>query len=161
MANPSAVEDSIHWSIFYSTRNIHSIHWLSHVMVYLMDDSLCLIEHHVFLWKKESWHDSICLNTTIFSPERRALSISSGVDDFAIKNVVVEQPGLSMSCSFDQDWSWFWVISVRTELLKGKRGSSRANRSPSRLKNSEQRGTRMKERRLAKNYKYLHWLIWN
>jgi hypothetical protein len=31
------------------------------------------------------------------------LSISSGVDDFAIKNVVVEQPGLPVFVSFDHD----------------------------------------------------------
>jgi hypothetical protein len=37
------------------------------------------------------------------SPERSALSISSGVEDFAIKKVVVEQPGLSGFCSFDHD----------------------------------------------------------
>ena len=36
-------------------------------------------------------------------PERSALSISSGVDDLAMKNVVVEQPGLPIVCSLDHD----------------------------------------------------------
>jgi len=77
-------------------------------------------------------------------PERSALSISSGVDDFAIKKVVVEQPGLPIVCSFDHDWSWFCVISVRIEFENGKSGSSRINRSPSRAKKSKKKKKKLK-----------------
>jgi hypothetical protein len=43
------------------------------------------------------------LITEIYIPVRSALSISSGVDDLAMKKVVVEQPGLPIVCSFDHD----------------------------------------------------------
>ncbi len=91
----------------------------------------------------------------MYIPVRSALSISSGVDDLAMKKVVVEQPGLPIVCSFDHDWSWFCVISVRIEFENGRNGSSRINRSPSRAKKSRQKKKKVKQIEFSSEYNLL------
>jgi hypothetical protein len=53
--------------------------------------------------KKNIFKNLDFISLEINLPARSALSISSGVDDLAIKKVVVEQPGLPIFFSFDHD----------------------------------------------------------
>jgi len=70
----------------------------------LVVDFLLLSFHQFDLQqKKQIFKNLDFISLEINLPARSALSISSGVDDLAIKKVVVEQPGLPIFFSFDHD----------------------------------------------------------